>query len=298
MHLIVPYPAGGVVDALMRSVGQQVAASIGQPVIVDNRPGANTIIGLELCAKAAPDGYTLCSSSTDGMSYNPSLYPRLPYDAERDFAAITQLVWVNGLIVANAQVPYDTVKDMIAFAKARPGAINFASFGAGSTPQFFLEWFKRQGDVEIVHVPYKGSAQIIPALIAGEVQVTFIAIGIVLPQIRAGKLKPLAVTTPKRSPLLPNVATLAEQGLDPELTNWFGVFAPAGTPKAIVDRLNEAFVQAVRSPRLQEQFLNVQGFDAVGNSPAEFADFLKADRAHARQVVQMTGIRLEEALPR
>ena len=294
VHVIVPYPAGGVVDALVRSVGQPLAESLAQAVIVDNRPGANTMIALEACAKAAPDGHTLCASSSDGMSFNPQLYARLPYDAERDFAPITQLVWVSGVIVAGAGAPYDSVRDMIAFAKAHPGKINFASFGIGSTPHFFVEWFRKTGGADIVHVPYKGSAQIIPALISGEADVTFIAMGIVLPQIRSGKLKALAVTQARRSPYLPEVSTLAEQGSDPQLQNWFGVFAPARTPRPVVDRLNAEFVKALRNPRFEEQFLKVQAFDAVGNSPAEFADFLKSDRANAKQVIARTGIRVED----
>lgn len=294
VHVIVPYPAGGVVDALVRSVGQPLAESLAQAVIVDNRPGANTMIALEACAKAAPDGHTLCASSSDGMSFNPQLYARLPYDAERDFAPITQLVWVSGVIVAGAGAPYDSVRDMIAFAKAHPGKINFASFGIGSTPHFFVEWFRKTGGADIVHVPYKGSAQIIPALVSGEADVTFIAMGIVLPQIRSGKLKALAVTQPRRSPYLPEVSTLAEQGSDPQLQNWFGVFAPARTPRPVVDRLNAEFVKALRNPRFEEQFLKVQAFDAVGNSPAEFADFLKSDRANAKQVIARTGIRVED----
>jgi len=294
VHVIVPYPAGGVVDALVRSVGQPLAESLAQAVIVDNRPGANTMIALEACAKAAPDGHTLCASSSDGMSFNPQLYARLPYDAERDFAPITQLVWVSGVIVAGAGAPYDSVRDMIAFAKAHPGKINFASFGIGSTPHFFVEWFRKTGGADIVHVPYKGSAQIIPALVSGEADVTFIAMGIVLPQIRSGKLKALAVTQARRSPYLPEVSTLAEQGSDPQLQNWFGVFAPARTPRPVVDRLNAEFVKALRNPRFEEQFLKVQAFDAVGNSPAEFADFLKSDRANAKQVIARTGIRVED----
>src|SRR5689334_12942804 len=213
VHLIVPYPAGGVVDGLMRGIAQPVSETLGQPVIVDNRPGANTIIALEACAKAAPDGYTICSSSSDGMSFNPWLYPKLPYDADRDFAPITQLVWVNGVIVAGAKVPYDTVAGMVAFARANPGKVNFASFGIGSTPHFFLEWFRKQGGADIVHVPYKGSAQIIPALLSGESDATFIAMGIVLPLVASGRLKALAVTGPKRSSYLPEASTLAEQGI-------------------------------------------------------------------------------------
>jgi tripartite-type tricarboxylate transporter receptor subunit TctC len=297
VHVIVPYPAGGVVDGLMRSIAQPLTEAMGQPVIVDNRPGANTIIALEACAKAAPDGYTLCTSSSDGMSFNPHLYTTLPYDAERDFAPVTQLVWVNGVIVAGAQVPYDSVRDMIAFAKLHPGKINFASFGIGSTPHFFVEWFRKTGNVDIVHVPYKGSAQIIPALLSGEADATFIAMGIVLPMIKSGKMKALATTGPRRSPYLPDTSTLTEQGVDPQLQNWFGVFAPTRTPKAVVEKLNAEFTSALRNPRLQEQFLKVQAFDAVGNSPDEFARFLKADRANAKEVVARTGIRLEAAPP-
>jgi tripartite-type tricarboxylate transporter receptor subunit TctC len=227
------------------------------------------------------------------MSFNPYLYPKLPYDAERDFAPITQLVWVNGVIVAGAKVPYDTVKDMIAFAKRKPGAVNFASFGMGSTPHFFVEWFRKAGEADIVHVPYKGSAQIIPALLSGEADATFIAMGIVLPQIRSGKMKALAVTGPARSPYLPEVSTLAEQGIDPRIQNWFGVFAPVATPHAIVAKLNAEFVKALRAPRFEE-FLKAQAFDAVGNSPEAFAKFLEADRANAKQVIARTGIRLED----
>jgi tripartite-type tricarboxylate transporter receptor subunit TctC len=294
VHIIVPYPAGGVVDGLVRSLGQPLGESLGQPVVVDNRPGANTIIALEACAKAAPDGYTLCTSSSDGMSFNPHLYTTLPYDADRDFAPITQLVWVNGVIVAGAKAPYDSVKDMIAYARQKPGSVNFASFGMGSTPHFFVEWFRKAGGVDIVHVPYKGSAQIIPALLSGEADATFIAMGIVLPQIRSGKMKALAVTGPARSPYLPGVSTLAEQGVDPRLQNWFGVFAPAATPGTVVAKLNAEFVRALHQPRFEE-FLKAQAFDTVGNSPEAFAEFLKADRANAMQVISRTGIRLEAA---
>jgi tripartite-type tricarboxylate transporter receptor subunit TctC len=292
VRVIVPYPPGGVVDALFRTVGQQVSESLGQPLVVENKPGANTIIALEACAKAAPDGYTICTSSGDGMSNNPALYPTLPYDASKDFAPITQLVWVNGAIIGGGQAPFDTVKEMISYAKDKPGVVNFASFGVGSIPHIYLEWLKQKTGANIVHVPYKGSAQIIPALMSGEVHATFIAMGIVIPQIQAGKIKALATTSPRRSPLLPNVTTLAEQGLDPELRNWFGVFAPARTPATVVARLNAEFVKAMRSPRIQE-FLKVQAYDAVANSPEEFANFLKIDSANAKQVLRLTGIRLE-----
>ena len=294
IRVIVPYPAGGVVDALMRSVTHVVAESIGQPILIFNQPGANTFIALEACAKAVPDGYTLCSSSADGMSFNPALYARLPYDPEKDFTPITQLVWVNGAILANPDLPVATVKEAIAYAKRRPGILNWGSFGVGSTPHIYLEWLKKQAGIDIAHIPYKGSAQIIPALMSGEVQMSFIGLGgPVLPLVRAGKLKVLAVTSPKRSPLLPEVSTLAEQGIDPSITSWIGLFAPGHTAKAIVDRLNSEFAKALQSPRFQEQFLKPQAYDGVGNSQEAFADFLKTDRANAKQVVKTTGIQLE-----
>jgi tripartite-type tricarboxylate transporter receptor subunit TctC len=293
VRVIVPYPAGGVVDGLMRSVGQQFTEAVGQPLIIDNKPGANTIIALEACAKSPPDGYTLCTSSADGMSFNPHLYKTLPYDPDRDFEPITQMVWVNGAIVAGAKVPYNTVAEMVAAAKAKPGTINFASFGLGSTPQFYLEWFNKQAGTQMVHVVYKGMAQILPALLSGEADVTFTAMGIVLPQIAAGEMKALAVTNPERSPYLPNVSTLAEQGLDPKLRNWFGLFAPAHTPQPILDRLSQEFVKALHSPRFRD-FVKVQAFDTVANTPAEFAAFLRRDRATAKQVVAVTGIRLDD----
>ncbi len=295
IRIIVPYPPGGVIDALIRGVGQQVSEGLAQAVVTDNRPGANTIIALEACAKAPPDGYTLCSSSADGMSFNPGLYASLPYDPDKDFAPITQLVWVNGAILASPGLPANTVKDALAYAKGKPGALNWGSFGIGSTPHIYLDWFKKKAGVDIVHIPYKGSAQIIPALITGEIQMSFIGLGgPVLPQVRAGKLKVLAVTSPKRSALLPDVSTLAEQGVDPHITSWIGVFAPARTPKPVVERLNAEFVKAVHNARFQEQFLKAQAYDAVGNTPEEFAEFLKTDRANAKQVVQTTGIRLEQ----
>ncbi len=294
LKVIVPYPAGGVVDTLIRSVSREVSDRLGQPVVVENRPGGNNIVALQACARAPADGYTVCAASADGISFNPYLYPQLPYDPERDFTPVTQLVWVNGAIVANAKVLYDSVTGMVAYARQHPKVVNFASFGAGSTPHLFLEWFRRQGDVDITHVPYKGAAQIVPALLSGEVDATFLATGFSLPLIRGGKLKALAVTGPTRSPHMPDVSTLAEQGLDPRIRNWFGVFCPAGTAAVVVERLNGAFAGSVKSPHFRAQFLDAQDYDPVGSAPGEFERFLKTDRDNAKAIIERTGIRLSE----
>jgi tripartite-type tricarboxylate transporter receptor subunit TctC len=255
------------------------------------------MIGLAACAKAAADGYTLCASSGDGMSFNPSLYGRLPYNADTDFAPVSQLVWVPGIIVASPNAPFDTVSGMVEHARARPGTLNFASFGVGSTPHLFLEWFRRKGGVDIVHVPYKGAAETLPAVMAGESHATFVAMGIALPLIKAGRMKAIAVTSPTRLPQLANVPTLAEQNLDPKIRNWFGVFAPAGTPAPILQRLGTVFAKAVHDPAIQSSFLAPQGYQSVGSSPAEFAAFLAADRAEARSIVTLTGLQATMAVP-
>ncbi|MDB5965433.1 MAG: LacI family transcriptional regulator [Polaromonas sp.] len=294
LRLIVQYPAGGALDVLARNVMQRASTLLGQPIIVDNRPGASGLIAFDACAKAPPDGYTMCLGTGEGMSFNPSLFPKMPYNAERDFTPVIDLVRISGVIVASADAPFNTVPAMVANARSKPGTINWASFGAASNPHIYLEWIKQQAKVDITHIPYKGSAQTIPALLSNEAQVTYVALGFVLPQIRAGKLKALAVTTAKRVPQLPDVPTLAELGLDPGFGNWVGVFVPAATPRTAVDRLNKALAAVVREPEFSEKFLAMQAFEPVGDSPDAFAAFVQADRAVARRVVQATGIQMEQ----
>ncbi len=296
LRLIVQYPAGGALDGLARNIMQRASAALGQPIIVENRPGASGLIAFEACSKAAPDGYTLCLGTGEAMSFNPSLFAKLPYDAERDFVPVVNLVRISGVIVAAAQAPFDSMQAMIANARSKPGTINWASFGPASNPHVYLEWIKHQAKVDITHIPYKGSAQTIPALLSGEAHVTYVALGFVLQQIRAGKLKALAVTTTRRVPQLPDVPTLAELGLDPGFDNWVGVFAPAATPRVAVDRLNAVFAAAVREPGFADKVLALQAFDPIGDTPDAFAAFVQADRAVARRVVQATGIKMEEGL--
>ena len=293
IHLIVQYPAGGAIDVLGRNIAQRAAAELGQPFVIDNKPGASGFLAFDACAKAPSDGYTVCLATGEGMSLNPFLFSKMPYDPSKDFVAVADLVRISGVIVASAKTPYDSMNDMVAYARANPRAINWASFGLGSNPHIYLSWIDHQAKVEITHVPYKGSAQTIPALLSGESDVTYIALGFVLPLIKSGKLKPLAVTTPKRLPQLPNVPTLSELGLDPGTQSWVGIFAPAHTPMPIVDVLNQAFTKAVHDASLIENFLAPQAFEPSTSTQDAFNAFTKQDRVWAQKVIQATNIKLD-----
>lgn len=293
IHLIIQYPAGGAIDVLGRNVAQKVAADLGQPFVIDNKPGASGFLAFDACAKAAPDGYTVCLGTGEGMSLNPFMFSKMPYDPSKDFVAVADLVRISGVIVASAKAPYDTMNELVSFARANPKTINWASFGVGSNPHIYLSWINHQAKVEMIHVPYKGSTQTIPSLLSGESDVTYIALGFVLPLIKSGKLKPLAVTTLKRLPQLPNVPTLAELGLDPGTQSWVGIFAPAHTPMAIVESLNQAFSKAVHDPGLNENFLTPQAFEPATSSQDAFNTFTKQDRLLAQKVIQTTGIKLD-----
>ena len=296
IRVLLPYAAGGVSDVLVRGVNEMVSEALGQTILIDNRPGASSQIALLACAKAAPDGYTLCLTSGEGMSFGPFLFSSLPYDTERDFAPITNLVKTQGSIVANKDAPFNSMKELIAYAKDKPGVLNAGSWGVASLAHIYLEWIKNQTGADLVHVPYKGGGgPLIIAMVAGHVHVSYFAIGQILVQIRAGKVKAIAVTTPQRSRYFPNVPTLAEDGLDPGITTWFGLFAPARTPRPIIDRLNAEYVKALRNPAYHDRVLEPQAFDAAGSSPAEFVEFLKADRSYASRVVKLVGLRPETA---
>ena len=287
--VIVPYPAGGVVDLIARTLGQQITEAIGQPVLVVNRPGANSIIGMTACAKAPADGYTLCMTIGDSLTYNPLLYADLPY-AAADFAPVTILAWSTSMLVANANAPVGSFKEMVDYAKAKPGALNFGTWGPASTPDIYLRWIKRQLGIDITAIPYKGAGQANPALFAGEIDITLYGIGNALPHLKAGKLKPLAVMGTQRSPLLPDVPSLGEEGADPGLAIYFCLFAPAKTPKPIVERLNAEFVKALHTPRAQAM-LDQYTLRIEGNSPDDFARFMAEERVNATRVFNALGIR-------
>ena len=291
IQIIVPFSAGGVVDLLARVLGAQITASTGQQVIVLDRPGASSIIGMDSCAKAAPDGYTVCITVPDSLSYNPHLFAKLPYDAENDFAPVTNLGFTNNLLVAHAKTPFNTYKEMIAYAKANPGAINWGTWGAGSLPDVYLKWVRNQAGVNITAVPYKGAGIVaFRAVYAGEIDITYMGFGTAAPQIKAGVIKPVVTLGNRRSRFMPDLPTLAEEGGDPALPSYFGLFAPAKTPKPIIDRLNEEFAKAARTP-LAQKFYGERTMEPVLNSAAEFAEFVNADRANAGKVLRSLGIR-------
>jgi tripartite-type tricarboxylate transporter receptor subunit TctC len=282
IHVILPFAVGGLLDATVRAIGQSISQSVGQPVLVENKPGGGTFIGMEACARAAPDGYTICITTPDSLVYNPLLYTQVPYNAEKDFVPVTNLVLTNNVIVAARNTPFSTFKDMIAYAKTNPGKVTWATWGAGSIPHVYLEAVTRAFKVDIVQVPYKGAGQAFPAVLSGESQVTYGGLGFSMAQIKDGNLKPLAVT-PDASTLLPGIPTMQELGAEPGLPSYFGVFAPAKTPTAIVDTISSEIAKALAQPKVKE-FLTAQTLIPVGNSPAEFAAFVQKDRENAAKV--------------
>ncbi len=232
----------------------------------------------------------------DSLTYNPLLFTDLPYDPAHDFAPVTILGWSTMLVVANAKAPVSSFKDLVSYSKANPGKLNWATWGPASTPDLYLRWIERQTGIHITAVPYTSAAQGNPALFAGQVDLTITGVGYALPHVKAGKLKPLAVVARERSSFFPDVPTLAEEGADPGLTVYFCMFAPAKTPAPIIERLNAEFAKALRTPRVQE-FFRSYTLKPEGNSAAEFAEFLKSDRAAAARVFQTLGIRPGAAPP-
>jgi tripartite-type tricarboxylate transporter receptor subunit TctC len=289
IHILLPIAPGGLLDGTVRTIAQPMSDSIDQPVLVENRPGGSTSIGMQACARSAPDGYTVCITTPDSLSYQPYLFTKLPYDPEHDFAPVTNLVIIDNVIVANPAAPFSSFKELIAYAKVNPGKVNWGTWGPGSLPDVYLQAVKQTLAIDITAVPYKGGAQAFPAILAGEVQVTFGAIGVTLAHIKAGRLKALAAT-PQASPLLPGIPTLKGEGVEPGLPSYFGVFAPANTPAPILDRLAAEFAKALAQPKVQE-FLHAQVLEAVGSTPAEFAAFVKADRMNAERVFNAMGIK-------
>ncbi|MFM9969218.1 MAG: Bug family tripartite tricarboxylate transporter substrate binding protein [Burkholderiales bacterium] len=295
VRIIVPFAAGGALDATARIVGTPMAESMGQPVIVENRPGGSSIIGMQACARAPADGYTTCFTVADSLSYNPHLFRDLPYDAEKDFAPVINLVRGYGIILGKGTATFNSFRDMVAQAKAKPGVFNWGTWGPASSPDIFLQWTKLEKDVDIAAVAYKGAGgAAVPALLAGEIDITLMTVGPMLPHIKAGKLKPLAIIGSKRWPGLPDVPSLAEEGADPGLNSYWGVYAPTATPKPLIDRLNAEFAKALKTPKVLE-FLRTQTLDPDGGSADEFARFLKEDRANSSRVFKRLGVKPGDA---
>ncbi|SDC28085.1 Tripartite-type tricarboxylate transporter, receptor component TctC [Variovorax sp. CF079] len=275
VRLIVPIAAGQATDILARLVADQLARSLGQPFVVENKAGAGTTIGTDFVAKAAPDGYTLVMATSAGFAVAPAIYARLPYDPVRDLAPVTNVGLVIQTMVASRDAPFDNLQQFI--AKAKSGAMNYASAGNGSTSHLTTEMFLHQAGVPAVHVPFKGAAEAQPQLIGGQVQFMFDALPAVLPQVRAGKLKVIGVGSAERTPLLPEAPTLAEQGLKGfEAVGWIGLAAPAGTPPAVLDKLNQAVGRAMAMPEMQER-LKALSFTPAADTREHFGRFIAGE---------------------
>jgi tripartite-type tricarboxylate transporter receptor subunit TctC len=286
--MIVPFPAGGTTDILARPIAQKLSEKLGQQVIVDNRPGAGGTLGAGIVAKAASDGHTLLVAAVH-HTIATSLYKKLPYNFEKDLAPVTVIAFVPNVMLVNPSLPVKNVKDVIAMAKAQPGKLAYGSAGAGTTHHIAGEMFKTMAGIDIVHVPYKGGAPMMTDLIGGQVQMAFETSASAMSQIRGGKVKPLAVTTAKRSPALPDIPTIAESGIAGyELTTWYGVVAPAGTPKEIISKLQTEIANMLKTPDMKKRW-EEQAAEPGGITPEEFAKIIHADTVKYAKVVKESG---------
>jgi tripartite-type tricarboxylate transporter receptor subunit TctC len=292
VRLVVGFTPGGGVDINARLLAADLGKSLGQQVIVDNRPGAGTNIANEYVARAAPDGYTLLMN-TAAIAINMSLYKKVNFDAIKDFTPISLFSESPNILVVHPSLPVRNVKDLIALAKAKPGAMNFSSAGSGTTQHLSGELFKLKSGIDVVHVPYKGSAPSLTALLGGEVEMTFANIPAISSHVKAGRLRPLASTGLKRAAQMPNVATMKESGVSGvEVVVWYGVLAPAQTPRDIVNTLAAAIAKATRSSEMRQRLLD-QGAEPVGNTPEEFAKILREEVKRWAQVVRVSGAKAD-----
>lgn len=292
--MLVPFAPGGNTDILARAVSPKMNESWGKAVVVDNRPGGAGVIATEIVATAAPDGHTILIGSTGEVAVNPSLFQKLPYDVNRDFAPVTLGTISPLLLVKHPSFPPRTVKELIEYARAKPSAYAYASVGVGSPMHLSGELFKITTKTAITHVPYKGGAPATAALLGGqETQFGFVGMGPVLPHVKAGRLQALAISTAKRSPLVPEVATLQEQGVkDFDTSIWFAFFVPAKTPKAVVGKLNAELVRILRLADVN-QFLTNTGVEIAPGSPAELARFVKSETEKYRRIIKISGTRID-----
>jgi tripartite-type tricarboxylate transporter receptor subunit TctC len=296
LRWIVPFPPGGPTDTFSRAAAQKLSETLKQPVVVENRAGAGAAIGMEALAKSAPDGYTIGLSTTGSHAINPHLYAKLAYDPVRDFAPITLAISYVNVLVINPGLPVKSAAELVSWAKANPGKATFGSAGNGSSNHLFGELLKTITGAPMQHVPYKGSAAALTDVIAGNIAFMFDILNVSGPQIRAGRVRGIAVASAKRSPYMPELPTLAESGVkgfeEAGSDLWFGIMAPAGTPKPIVAKLNEALITSLRSPDMRER-VRAQSLDLWTSTPEEFAAVLKSDLARWGKVVKASGARVD-----
>jgi tripartite-type tricarboxylate transporter receptor subunit TctC len=293
VKMVVPFAAGGGSDLVARTVAQKLSEALGQPVIVENKPGAGGNIGTDQVAKAMPDGYTIVMGVFGPIAVNPSLFSNLPYDPVRDFAPITQAVTVTNMLAVHPGVPATTVRELIEYGRKNPGRLSSATGGTGTAGHMASELFKSMAKLDMMVIPYKGAAPAVNDVLGGQVSMTFEALLSTLPHVKAGKLRAIAVTTSTRSSLLPNVPTVAEAGLPGyEANNWYGFLAPAHTPRPIIERLHREIVKVLALPDVKDKLAGV-GAEVVGNTPQEFEAVIRADVAKWKRIVIETGAKVE-----
>ena len=294
IRFVVPYPPGGTTDIVARGIGMKLSERFGQQVVIDNRGGASTIIGAEAVAKALPDGYTLLLTTSTTMSINPHVYAKLPYDATRDFAPITSATYVPFVIATHPSVPANTISELIALAKAKPGSLRYSTPGSASSNHVAGALLETMAGIKLLHVPYKGSGPAATAALSGEVQFVITGIGTLVSHWKAGKLKVLAFGADKRHPNWPDIPSTGEAGLKGyQAGTWFGVVTRAGTPRATIDLLNREIVAALASADLKDRLVAI-GFDIFTSTPEEFARFIQNDMARAAKVIKVAGIKASD----
>ena len=291
IHIVAPFPAGGGYDFLSRLLAPEMTRSFGQPVIVENKSGANGNIGTDAVAKSAPDGYTLLMGGNSPLALNVALYA-LPYDPVKDFAPISRVATQPNLLAAHPSVPVSSLAELIDYARANPGKLTYGSAGNGSPQHLAAELLKRMAGIELVHVPYKGAAPNAQALLAGEISIAFNIILLPLPHVQSGRLTGLALASAKRSPLAPGLPTMTELGYPIDIDTWYGLVAPAGTPAEIIAKLNTEVVRILSLPELSERTRS-QGIELGASTPEEFAAFLRADIARWGKAIRETGIKMD-----
>jgi tripartite-type tricarboxylate transporter receptor subunit TctC len=293
IRLIVPFAAGGGNDAVARTIAQRLSVGLAQQVVVDNRAGAGGIVGAELAAKAAPDGYTLFLGGVGSHAINPGVHRNLPYDPVKDFAPVSLIASAPLILVVNPAVPANSLRELIALAKANPQMLNYASNGNGSSSHLAAVMFESMTGTRMTHVPYKGLAPALVDLLAGQVQAMFSSVVAILPHVQAGKLRALAVTGEKRLALIPDVPTVAEAGVAGyQAGSWYGILAPAGTPPDIIRKLNDEIVKAIRQPDMKQAFA-LEGAEPIGSSPQEFAAHIRAELSRLGKVAREAKIELQ-----
>ena len=293
VRVVIAFATGGTTDILGRIYAQKISAATGQPFVVDNRTGAGGTIGTEAVVRSAPDGYTINFGSTSSLAVSPNLYPKLAYDLMRDVAPVIQVATASIMLAAHPSVPVKNMRELIALARARPGQLNYASSGSGSSLHLCGEYLKYLAKIDLVHVPYKGAGAALPDLIAGQVQLLFSDMAPFVPYVKTGRLRVLAVSTAHRSKLYPDYPTIAEAGVPGyDLAGWYGVVVPVATPRPIVDRLHAEFSKAMRAPDIAERYATL-GVEPVDSTPEQFAAYMRTELVKWGDIIKLSGTKLE-----